>query len=241
MKLLEEMNDLMKYQLILMKIHSALNRLNRLVKHKESLKLQRTFSHLRDILTKKKNAERGKAKKAIEDVRKTLRTIVSVRGTKEQALLLRFVCRWKDVTEKTKTTKEINEKVKKAEEKLRKELKAKSQSIIALEKKLQQQAEEKKELKKAEGLLKQAQKDKEEHEGSTKETVEKQKKRNSSKTEDNKLQALRTSLIRLESENRELKDKLEATESNVDGFVKEVNDLLDAHEFEGRVSAKGSS
>lgn len=236
MKQLEEMNDLMKYQLILMKIHSALSKLNRLVKHKESLRLQRTFSHLKDILNK--NAERSKARKLIESVRGTLRTTVRTREVREQALLLRFVHRWKDAAEKIKTTKDVNETIKTAEDKLRKELKAKSQSIIALEKKLQQQTEEKKELKKAENLLRQTLKDKEEHEGSIKEIMEKQKKRNSSKAGDNKVQALRTNLIRLENENRELRDKLEAAESNVDGFVREVNDLLDTHEFEGRVWVK---
>jgi chromosome segregation ATPase len=233
MKQLREMNDVMRYQLALMKIRSAIAKLHRLTRQKETLRIQRAFSRFKTAVAN--CSEQSTTKRVLENIKKTLKDLIKVRLIKEQSLLLRFVNRWRGVVNKVKVAKEVDKTIKATEEKLKKELKAKTLSVTVLENKFQQQVEEGKELKKVENSLREKLKEKEEQENSIKESLEKLRKRDSqgnNKISDNKLQSLKTNLIRLENENRELKEKLDTTESSVDGFVKEVNELLDSHEFE---------
>jgi len=233
MKQLQEMNNLMRYQLALIKTRSAIAKLHRLVKQKEALRLRRGFSRLRIAVAN--CSEQNRAKRILENVKKILKDLIKIRAIKEEGLLQRFVSRWKNVVNRIKVAKEIDKKVKATEEKLKKELKAKAQSVIALENKFQQQVEEGKELKKAENSLRQVLKEKEEQENNIKESLERLKKRDTqgnAKVSDSKLQSLKRNVIRLENENRELKEKLDTTETSVDGFVKEVNELLDSYELE---------
>lgn len=239
MRKLEEANELMRYQLALIKIRSAISKLHRLVKYKERFKLQRAFAHFKTVI--KKNSEQSRTIIILANIKKALNNIIKTRQAKQQTLVLRFVCRWRNVVDKIKVAKEVDKKVKTTEEKLKKELKIKTQSVVVLDKKFQQQVEEGRELKKVENSLRQALKEKEDQENNMKEALEKLRKRDTLgniKVTDNKLLSLRANLTRLENENRELKEKLETTENGVDGFVKEVNDLLDSHSFERKSTYK---
>ena len=164
-------------------------------------------------------------------------TLSKIRVKKQQLILRRLVWHWRDVVHKSKITKEINKKFTAIEEKYKKDINARTNALSTLDKKLSQQTEEENRLKKLEISLKQKLKEKDDKEICLKGAIENYKSRDSygtPRTLDSRLQVLETNIMKLETENKELKEKLESTESNVSGFIQEVNEILDSHEFNSK-------
>eukprot|EP00826_Nyctotherus_ovalis_P050333 TRINITY_DN6156_c0_g2_i1.p1 TRINITY_DN6156_c0_g2~~TRINITY_DN6156_c0_g2_i1.p1 ORF type:complete len:353 (-),score=71.60 TRINITY_DN6156_c0_g2_i1:97-1155(-) len=234
---LESMSILEKYKLALAKIYSAAAKLHCISKNKEMLKMQKAFTRLK--VNSKPKANKEPTKEIIEKVKRSIKGIIQIREVRQQAILQRFVWIWLDAVTKSKKIKEVKKKLSAAEEKLKKQLNAKIQSIATLEKTHQKQAQEMDELRKTDAKLKEALKEKEMQENALKSALAKATKENiheNTRVSDSKFQALQLKLLRLEGENKELKMQIKSTESDVNRFLREVNEVFDTYDSTSNIT-----
>jgi len=227
-----------KYQLVFVKLRAAAQRIVQITRNYELLKKHKSFTIYRENVSKIKECEQNKAKTILDTIKSALKNMVRIRDSKRKIILSKYALKWKENVQRIRIYKEMNKKITQTEEKLKKELSAKEKSISALEQKLQQHVNEAVTLKENEKNLKQTIKEKEEKEKILKEMFEKVKRNKD--TDDNKrmpksveerLQILENHVSNLENENKELKERLESTDSNVGGFIQEISEILDSNDF----------
>lgn len=228
-KRLESVSKMTKYQLVFVKVQSAISRLCQLAKNSELIKLQKAFDRLRDNAG---NVKKVQAEHILEQIKDSIIRLVKAKERLNKALLAKFVCRWKNAIARQKLFKKIDIKLSSIEKKHKKEIIAKNCAVINLEQKLQQRNAEIGTLKEVEQNLRSRLRLKEELVQEN--TTNKNTKRSADKafkTTEEQIQVLETRAEQLENENRDLKDRLESAETTVGDFIQEVSEILDSHEF----------
>ena len=233
---LETINMMTKYQLVFVKLDTAVSKLVRIIKTKELLNLQRAFEQYRGNVSIIKNAENYKARMILKQMSTSIQHIKDIYERKAKFTMSKFVGRWRENVAKGRVLRDLTKKLATNEEKHKKEIATKEHKISSLEQKIQQQTAEATTLKENEKVLRQTIKEREDKEKTLKETLEKAKKREGEdkkmpKNVEERLQVLEAHVASLENENKDLKERIDSTETNVGSFIQEVGEILDSHPF----------
>ncbi len=225
-----------KYQLVLIKLQAAMSKLVRMAKAQDLCRLQRGFLKYRANVTAVRSVQDSRARLLLDRMRSSIQGLASIYSRRLRSHLVRFTERWRFASAKARLLKELSRRAAASEEKHRKDLASRDHKIAALEQRAQQQVAEAAALKESEKTLRQTAKEKEERERALKETLDRARKREGEdrklpRSVEERVQALEAHVATMETENKELRERLESTENNVGGFVQEVSELLDSHEF----------
>jgi len=220
---LEETNRITKYQLVFVKIQSAISKLCLLVKNKELMKLQKGFNKFKVNVDK---TEKLKAKSVITKLQTALESIIKVKERLDGNLLSKYVYRWRNAVSRYKLLKSVKKKLTSLEENQKKELIIKNHRISSLKQELEQHNLEVEKLKDQQTNLRLRLKLKE-----GRLQVKMRSPEQVTKGSEESIQALETRLKRLENENHDLREKLNSAEVNVEDFIQGVTEILDSHEF----------
>eukprot|EP00826_Nyctotherus_ovalis_P063780 TRINITY_DN9354_c0_g12_i1.p1 TRINITY_DN9354_c0_g12~~TRINITY_DN9354_c0_g12_i1.p1 ORF type:complete len:294 (+),score=82.49 TRINITY_DN9354_c0_g12_i1:205-1086(+) len=216
---LEGINKMTKYQLVFIKMQTVLSKLCVLMRNKELIKLQKGFDKLRGSAVR---TEKAKAKNALTRLKNTLEAVTKIKERSTKGQLAQFVCRWRTAVARHRILEGVRRKHALLEEKQKKELISKNRTISALKQELQQHNSEVTALKEQQGTLKWRLK-----EG----RLQTKPKSPDAKSSEDSVQLLEARLERLEAQNRDLRDRLESAEVNVEDFIQGVSEILDSHEF----------
>jgi chromosome segregation ATPase len=233
---METLNMMAKYQMVYLKLESTVLSLARMCRTRHLVMVQRAFERLRSHARTWPQTHAQQVQSTLQHMKAMLATIIGTFRTKQRLLLISAVGRWRRTAEGVRVQESREKAMAEVEERHKKAVGAKDQTIAGAEQKLRQCAKELAGLKDNEKALKLALKEKEDREKTLKENLENHKKRESEdkrlpkKTED-KILSLEQQMKSLEGENRELRERLEATDENVGGFIQEMTDVLDSHEF----------
>ncbi len=235
---LESVNVLAKYQLVLVKLRAAVAKVVRIARARDLCRLQRAFGRYRGNVAVARNVQTHRARMLLEQMQTAIQGVARVYRRKRRARVLRFMERWRHLSSKAQISKELTKRVASTEERHKKELSSHDRKLATLEQKTQQQGAEAAELQGRTMSLKQAIANKEEKEHALRDTLERVKKHEGEERKlpqkvEEKLRTLETHMVGLEAENKELRERLESTESSVGGFVQEVSEVLDSQEFAG--------
>jgi len=219
---LEEKNRITNYLLAFTKIQRAISIIVRITKKKETISKYKAFIQFKATIEKKLDKEQ--IENVIKELRMSIKRLMRIKLKHKRFLLDRFLCNWRDNAARLKLLTKSSKELSNVEAYYKKELNTKDKIIKGLEQKFKQQIVEVSELKETEKVLKQTLKEKEKQERSLKEST-------NTKLIQNKLQALEKYVMKLETENKNLKDQLELAEKNVGGFLKEVNEIINSSEL----------
>ena len=231
-----------KYQVVFLRLETAVQSLAKVKNRRMKLILQRAFSKYRANAKKAKYNEQNKSNLILKKVKGTVSGLVQICGRKLTILFTRYLGKLRLHHELTKHSTEIEHKLKELAENHKKENTAKDQAMGIIEQKLQQKAAEMIALKGSETLLKDKLIQKDEQERALKEVLDKFRKakpeaKKAPKVYEEKVKELENKIKALENENKTLKDEWDATETNVESFVREISEMMETQEFASNIEA----
>lgn len=232
---LETMNMMTKYQLVFIKLETAVAKMMRIRKMRNLMEKQKAFERYRRNTKFIKGFHGFKAKFILEKIKKAMDSISTIFNNKKHIQMAAFFNKWESTVSIAQNQKKYEGKIQSLQQSHEKIIKQHENSLAQIEQTVQHHIREISALKETEKSLKQVIKEKEDKEKYLLEALEKAKREDSRKQMpkniEERLQGLETTVSSLEGENRELRERLEATEGNVGDFITEMTDLLDSQEF----------
>jgi hypothetical protein len=231
---LETLNMMTKYQLVFIKLETAVAKMMRIRKMRLLMEKQKAFERYRQNIKFIIGFQGYKARVVLQKVKHSINRILLIYNSKHQLKIEKAFKMWKMKNALFKESKLFEKKNLELQERNQKILKEKENQMEQVQQKLEHHVQEVAALKSSENSLKQIIHEKEEKEMILKESLEKAKKsedKRNQKGVDERLNALEVHVKTLQSENEELRAKLDATENNVGDFISEMSTLLDSHDF----------
>ncbi len=226
-----------KYQVVFIKLEAAVQKLTSFQNARQQLLLQRAFSRFRRN-ARLAAAETGKAQLAaavFRKVRSKVSILVKICAQKRKMHLAKTLHQLKNFATFSIDSQKLERKLKDLAEKQKRESATKEQTICELEAQTNKKTSEIESLRTTEAELTETLKAKEETEVALKDTLEKFKKTKPGsakpKNSEEKIKELEGKIRALENENKMLREEWDATETNVESFVKEISDMIDSQEF----------
>ena len=172
------------------------------------------------------------AAKAGEKLRFLMRIYAKLRSLR----MNKFLSRWRQRARTLAILAEHEKKMKENEENYAAEAKGKAQKLETAERKLQQKIGEVSVLKEGENSLKTTLREKEAKEKAMRELLDKFKQKDAEekripKKVEERMQKLEAQAKMLEKENQVMREQLDFTETDVNGFINEMNEVLDSTDF----------
>ena len=219
-----------KYQLVFVKLESSLIRTIRSRLSRERVLLLRAFTRW----WKKKYIHTIKANAinefATSSIRSSLRNCLSLNRKTKLFYLRKRLLKWKISSKHATIAKRTKVKFQAESAKLRKAIEEKDEVIKTNSKACHTLTSKIAELNSCISKLKEEQKKGEEQEKSLRTKLEAMKKKDM-QSKDDKINQLKNQIAFLESDNNELKQKIDSTEASVASFIQEMNQLVDNQEF----------
>lgn len=231
---METLTVMVKYQVIYIRLETAVSLVAKIRRSKQLLALHKAFKKYKENTIQKKSAQ-----EVLVKIRSALRFLIRLQGKSRQKALCRALHKWKRSVSALQFHARRKKLEKNLEDRYRGQIVQKSQEAETLEKTLKNEAKELAIIRNCGEQLKLAIKEREAKRLALAKSLDKAKQneledskgsQSSEKSEDaaSKLEAR----IRvLEKENAKLKEQISHTEGNVSEFASEMNKYLDSIEF----------